>query len=45
MRAALTERWSSGHGEGQINRPKLLKRQSYDRARFDLLRRRVLMAA
>ncbi len=28
-----------------INRIKLLKRQSYSRASFDLLRRRVLMAA
>lgn len=45
VRAALTEPWSSGQAEGQINRLKLLKRQSYGRASFDLLRRRVLMAA
>ena len=45
VRAALTEPWSSGQAEGQINRIKLLKRQSYGRASFDLLRRRVLMAA
>ena len=45
MRAALTETWSSGQAEGQVNRIKLLKRQSYGRASFDLLRRRVLMAA
>jgi len=44
VRAALTEPWSSGRAEGQINRLKLLKRQSYGRASFDLLRRRVLMA-
>jgi transposase len=45
VRAALTEPWSSGQAEGQINRLKLLKRQSYGRASFDLLRRRVLIAA
>ncbi len=45
IRAALTHPWSSGQAEGQINRIKLLKRQSYSRASFDLLRRRVLMAA
>ena len=45
VRAALTERWSSGQAEGQVNRLKLLKRQSYGRAGFDLLRRRVLLAA
>ena len=45
VRAALTEPWSSGQAEGQVNRLKLLKRQSYGRASFDLLRRRVLMAA
>jgi transposase len=44
VRAALTEPWSSGQAEGQINRLKMLKRQSYGRASFDLLRRRVLMA-
>jgi Transposase len=45
VRAALTHSWSSGQGEGQVNRLKLLKRQSYGRAGFDLLRRRVLLAA
>ena len=45
VRAALTEPWSSGQAEGQVNRLKLLKRQSYSRASFDLLRQRVLMAA
>lgn len=45
VRAALTEPWSSGQAEGQVNRLKLLKRQSYGRASFDLLRRRILMAA
>ena len=45
VRAALTHAWSSGQGEGQVNRLKLLKRQSYGRAGFDLLRRRILLAA
>jgi len=45
VRAALTEPWSSGQAEGQINRLKVLKPQSYGRAGFDLLRQRVLIAA
>ena len=45
VRAALTEPWSSGQAEGQVSRLKLLKRQNYGRANFDLLRRRVLLAA
>ena len=45
VRAALTESWSSGQAEGQVNRLKLLKRQSYGRAGFDLPRRRVLLTA
>lgn len=42
--AALTLPWSSGQAEGQINRLKMIKRQMYGRANFDLLRRRVLLA-
>ncbi len=34
--------WSQGQVEGQIHRLKLLKRQSYGQAGFDLLRHRVL---
>jgi hypothetical protein len=45
VRAALTTPWSSGQSEGQITRLKLLKRQTYGRASFDLLRRRTLLAA
>jgi transposase len=45
LRAALTQPWSSGQAEGQVNRLKLLKRQSYGRAGFDLLHRRVLIVA
>ena len=40
--AALTHEWSLGQVEGQIHRLKLLKRQSYGRAAFDLLRHRAL---
>jgi hypothetical protein len=45
IRAALVRPWSSGQAEGQITRLKLIKRQMYGRASFDLLRRRVLLAA
>ena len=44
VRAALTLPWCNGQAEGQVNHLKPLKRQSYGRASFDLLRRRVLMA-
>ena len=43
--AAFVEPWSTGPVEGQINRLKLLKRTMYGRAKFDLLRCRVLAAA
>lgn len=42
VRAALTLPWSNGQVEGQVNRLKLIKRQMYGRAKFDLLRQRVL---
>ena len=42
VKAALTYEWSSGQVEGQINRLKFIKRQAYGRAKFDLLRRRVI---
>jgi transposase len=45
LRAALTTSWSNAQAEGQITRLKLVKRQMYGRANFDLLRRRVLLAA
>jgi transposase len=41
VRAALTEDWSNGPVEGQVNRLKLIKRQMYGRAGFRLLRARV----
>ena len=45
VRAALTTTWSNAQAEGQITKLKLLKRQMYGRASFDLLRRRMLLAA
>jgi transposase len=39
---ALSLPWSNGQTEGQVNRLKLIKRQMYGCANFDLLRRRVL---
>jgi transposase len=45
VRAAIAEPWSNGQVEGQVNRLKLIKRSMYGRAKFDLLRQRVLHAA
>jgi len=42
IQAGLTEEWSNGQTEGHINRLKTLKRQMYGRAKFDLLRQRLL---
>ncbi len=42
VKAAVTEPWSNGPVEGQINRLKTLKRQMYGRAGVDLLRARLL---
>jgi transposase len=39
---ALSLPWSNGQTEGQVNRLKLIKRQMYGRANFDLLRKRVI---
>lgn len=39
---AVRQKWSQGQTEGQVNRLKLIKRQMYGRASFDLLRHRVL---
>ena len=43
--AGLTLSWSNGPTEGHVNRLKLIKRSMYGRAKFDLLRARVLYAA
>lgn len=40
--ASLSLEWSNGLVEGHIHRLKLIKRQMYGRANFDLLRNRVL---
>ena len=42
VRNAITELWSNGQTEGQINRLKTLKRQMYGRAGTELLRARLL---
>jgi transposase len=42
--AGLTFPYSQGHAEGRMNKLKLIKRSIYGRARFDLLRLRVLYA-
>ena len=43
--AALEHEWSQGQVEGQVHRPKLVKRQMYGRGKLDLLRARVLRVA
>ena len=40
--AAVDTSWSTGQVEGQINRLKMIKRQMYGRAGFELLRARML---
>ena len=45
VEAAFTTPWSQGQTEGQVNRIKTLKRSMYRRAKFDLLRQRVLHPA
>ncbi|GHO51194.1 hypothetical protein KSX_93570 [Ktedonospora formicarum] len=42
--AACSQPWSQGQVEGHVNRLKCLKRQLYGRAKFDLLRHKVLQA-
>jgi len=42
--AGLTQHWNSGCVEGHVNKLKVIKRQMFGRARFDLLRKRVLLA-
>lgn len=43
MTNGLTLPHTSGMVDGPVNRVKLLKRQGYGRASFDLLRRRILL--
>lgn len=42
VRNAISEAWSNGQTEGQINRLKTLKRSMYGRAGVDLLRARMM---
>lgn len=42
VKNALSEKWSNGQVEGQVNRLKLIKRAMYGRGNFDLLKARVL---
>ncbi|MEU3408859.1 transposase [Streptomyces sp. NPDC006670] len=41
--AGLSQPWNSGVVEGHLNRIKMLKRQMFGRAGFELLRKRVLL--
>ncbi|MEV8328064.1 hypothetical protein [Kitasatospora sp. NPDC056731] len=41
---AVADTWNSGVVEGHVNRIKMLKRQMFGRAGFQLLRKRVLLA-
>jgi transposase len=45
VKAGVTLPWSTGPVEGHINRLKMLKRQMFGRAKFDLLQQRFLLAA
>jgi transposase len=42
VEAAVSEPWSNGPVEGQLNRLKMLKRQMYGRAGIESLRARLL---
>ena len=44
VQAAIETQWSNGQVEGQVNRLKTIKRLLYGRAKFDLLRAKVLFA-
>jgi transposase len=42
--SAASSEWGNGQTEGQVNRLKMIKRSMYGRAKFDLLKARVLCA-
>jgi transposase len=44
VKKAFTSPWSNGQTEGQVNKIKYIKRQMFGRAKFDLLKARVLNA-
>lgn len=43
VEAAMCSNWSNGQTEGQVNRLKLVKRQMFGRASFELLKKRILL--
>jgi transposase len=45
VRNGLTLPWNSGKVEGTVNKIKMLKRQTYGRAGFPLLRKRILLTS
>jgi transposase len=45
VQAAVSQKWSNGPVEGQVNRLKMIKRQMYGRAGFVLLKARVIKVA
>ena len=45
VHAAITQPWSNGQTEGQVNKLKMVKRQMYGRAKVDLLEARLIGAA
>jgi transposase len=45
VQAGITLPWSNGMTEGFVNKVKTYKRAMYGRAKLDLLRLRVLLAA
>ena len=45
VRAAITQPWSNGQTEGQVNKLKMVKRQMYGRAKVDLLEARLIGVA
>jgi transposase len=45
VRAAITQPWSNGQTEDQVNKLKMVKRQMYGRAKIDLLEARLIGAA
>lgn len=44
VKNALTLPWSNGQVEGQINKLKIVKRQMYGRASFNLLRKLLILS-
>jgi transposase len=43
--SGLSLPWNSGRVEGTVNKIKMIKRQMYGRAGFDLLRKRIILHA